>query len=198
MINLLFVYTLLLVVFVFYIIRYLEKKNKIKESMEKMKEMQQKYIESIKKGKLEELDKFMAEISDIYRKVMKHTFMITIVGLSALIVVAFLFNIGYSIEVSGNITKINIYNPILYNQDFAIYYNNTFIGFYHAEYDKIILYSPYDPTKLSVNPITIVLPFYLPIININWLNPLLTYIFIYLILQISFAISRKIYKKNLE
>jgi len=198
MINALFFYVLFLVILVNIIIRIIEKKLGIRENQKKLQEIQKRYIESFKSGKLEELSSIMGEVTKIYSKIMKHTMIITIFGISVLIFIIFAFQSGFYITNINNTTSILITNPILYNQDFAIYYNNSFLGFYHANYNTITLNGTYKPELLSVNVITNTLPFYLPIININWLNPLLLYIILYILLQISLLVFNIIYSRFIK
>jgi len=198
MINTLFFYVLFLVILVNIIIRIIQKKLGIRENQKKLQEIQKRYIESFKSGKLEELSSIMEEITKIYSKIMKHTIIITIFGIFVLIFVIFAFQSGFYITNINNTTSILITNPILYNQDFAIYYNNSFLGFYHANYNIITLNGTYKSELLSVNVITNTLPFYLPIININWLNPLLLYIILYILVQISLLIFNTIYSRFIK
>ncbi|MFZ8855990.1 MAG: hypothetical protein ACO2OX_02205 [Candidatus Nanopusillus sp.] len=198
MINTLFFYVLFLVILVNIIIRIIQKKLGIGEHQKKLQEIQKKYIESFKSGKLEELSSIMGEITKIYSKIMKHTIIITIFGIFVLIFIIFAFQSGFYITNINNTTSILITNPILYNQDFAIYYNNSFLGFYRANYNIITLNGTYDPKLLSVNVITNTLPFYLPIININWLNPLLLYIILYILVQISLLVFNIIYSRFIK
>jgi len=198
MINALFFYVLFLVILVNIIIRIIEKKLGIKENQKKLQEIQKRYIESFKSGKLEELSSIMGEIAKIYSKILKHTIIITIFGIFVLIFIIFGFQSGFYITNINNTTSILITNPILYNQDFAIYYNNSFLGFYHANHNIITLNGTYEPKLLSVNVITSTLPFYLPIININWLNPLLLYIILYILVQISLLVFNIIYSRFIK
>jgi hypothetical protein len=198
MINALFFYVLFLVILVNIIIRIIQKKLGIGEHQKKLQEIQKKYIESFKSGKLEELSSIMGEITKIYSKIMKHIIIITIFGIFVLIFIIFAFQSGFYITNINNTTSILITNPILYNQDFAIYYNNSFLGFYRANYNIITLNGTYDPKLLSVNVITNTLPFYLPIININWLNPLLLYIILYILVQISLLVFNIIYSRFIK
>jgi uncharacterized membrane protein (DUF106 family) len=200
MLNSLFFYVLLLVIFVNIIIRLIERKTGVREHTKRLQEMQKKYIESIKSGKIEDLNKFMEEFQKIYSKVMKHSMIVTLIGIFVLIIIIFLFQSGFYIKIIDNTTQVVITNPILYNQDFAIYYNNTFLGFYHANNNLIILNGTYEINKLSVNVITNTLPFY--IFGINWLNPLFLYIILYLLVQISLLVfnyvNRRFIKKSQE
>jgi hypothetical protein len=198
MINLLFFYVLFLVILVNIIIKIIERKTRVREHQKKLQEIQKKYIESFKSGKLEELSNIMKELTKIYSKIMKHTIIITIFGIVILIFIIFGFQSGFYTVNVNNTTSILITNPILYNQDFAIYYNNSFLGFYRANYNIITLNETYDPKLLSVNVITNTLPFYLPIININWLNPLLLYIILYILVQISLLVFNIIYSRFIK
>ncbi|MGC9133156.1 MAG: hypothetical protein ACP5GJ_02005 [Nanopusillaceae archaeon] len=200
MLDSLFFYVLLLVIFVNIIVKKIERKSGIKEHTKKLQEIQKKYIESIKSGKIDELSKMMEEFQKIYGKIMKHTMIVTIIGIFILIIITFLFQTGFYIKLVDNTTQVVITNPILYNQDFVIYYNNTFLGFYHANNNLIILNGTYEINKLSANVITNNLPFY--IFGINWLNPLFLYIILYLLIQIILLIfnyiSRRFIKKSQE
>jgi hypothetical protein len=200
MLDSLFFYVLLLVIFVNIIVKKIERKSGIKEHTKKLQEIQKKYIESIKSGKIDELSKMMEEFQKIYGKIMKHTMIVTIIGIFILIIITFLFQTGFYIKLVDNTTQVIITNPILYNQDFVIYYNNTFLGFYHANNNLIILNGTYEINKLSANVITNNLPFY--IFGINWLNPLFLYIILYLLIQIILLIfnyiSRRFIKKSQE
>ena len=198
MMNTLFFYVFFLVILVAIVIKIIEKKLGIREYQKKLQEIQKRYIESFKSGKLEELSNIMGEITKIYSKIMKHTIIITIFGIFILIFIIFAFQSGFYITNINNTTSILITNPILYNQDFAIYYNNSFLGFYRANYNIITLNETYDPKLLSVNVITNTLPFYLPIININWLNPLLLYIILYILVQISLLVFNIIYSRFIK
>jgi hypothetical protein len=113
----------------------LKKKTGIREHQKKLQEIQKKYIESFKSGKLEELNDIMGELTKIYSKIMKHTMIVTIFGIIILIFIIFGFQSGFYIANINNTTNLLITNPILYNQDFAIYYNNSFLGFYNANYN---------------------------------------------------------------
>jgi uncharacterized membrane protein (DUF106 family) len=198
MINLLFFYVLFLVILVNIIIKIIERKTRVREHQKKLQEIQKKYIESFKSGKIEELSNIMEELTKIYSKMMKHTIIITIFGIVILIFIIFGFQSGFYTVNVNNTTSILITNPILYNQDFAIYYNNSFLGFYHANYNIITLNGTYEPRLLSVNVITNTLPFNLPIININWLNPLILYIILYILSQIILLISNIIYSRFIK
>jgi hypothetical protein len=198
MINALFFYVLFLVILVTIVIKIIEKKLGIREHQKKLQEIQKRYIEIFKSGKLEELSNIMGEITKIYSKIMKHMIIITIFGIFVLIFVILAFQSGFYITNINNTTSILITNPILYNQDFAIYYNNSFLGFYRANYNIITLNGTYEPELLSVNVITNTLPFYLPIININWLNPLLLYIILYILVQISLLVFNIIYSRFIK
>ena len=200
MLDLLFWYVLILVIIINVLIKIIEKKTGIREHTKKLQEIQKKYIESIKSGKIEELNNIMEEFSKIYSKVMKHTMIVTIIGIAVLIIIVFLFQTGFYIKLVDNTTEIIITNPILYNQYFALYYNNKFLGFYQAKNNLIVLNNSYEINKLSVNVITNDLPF--KIFNINWLNPLFLYIILYLIAQIIILIvsrfSTRFIKKSQE
>jgi len=198
MMNTLFFYVFFLVILVAIVIKIIEKKLGIREYQKKLQEIQKRYIESFKSGKLEELSNIMGEVTKIYSKLMKHIIIITIFGIFVLIFVIFAFQSGFYITNINNTTSIIITNPILYNQDFAIYYNNSFLGFYRANYNIITLNGTYEPELLSVNVITNTLPFYLPIININWLNPLLLYIILYILVQISLLVFNIIYSRFIK
>ncbi len=180
--------------------KYLEKKNRIREYTEKAKEIHNKYLEEIKKGNIENLDKILNEIRDIYNVMFKHMIILSIVGILVLIFVAYGLSFGYNIVNENNTTKVILTNPFLYNQYFAINYNKTFLGFYKADGNIIILNESLDPKNLYVDPIVIILPFKIPLLNVNWLNPLFSYIFIYLIIQLSifiyFRFLRKFIKKS--
>ncbi|BFI73245.1 hypothetical protein YN1_2320 [Nanoarchaeota archaeon] len=200
MIDLLFFYVLILVIIINVLIKIIELKTGIREHTKKLQEIQKKYVESIKSGKVDELNNIMEEFTKIYSKVMKHTMIVTIVGIIVLIIVTFLFQTGFYIKLINNSTEIIITNPILYNQDFAIYYNGKFLGFYHANNNLIVLNNSYEINKLSVNVITNTLPF--KIFNINWLSPLYLYIIFYLLAQIIILIinrfGTKFIKKSQE
>ncbi len=198
MMNALFFYVLFLVILVTIIIKIIERKLGIREYQKKLQEIQKRYIESFKSGKLEELSNIMGEVTKIYSKIMKYIIIITIFGIFVLIFIIFAFQSGFYITNINNTTSILITNPILYNQDFAIYYNNSFLGFYRANYNIITLNGTYEPELLSVNVITNTLPFYLPIININWLNPLLLYIILYILVQISLLVFNIIYSRFIK
>jgi len=198
MIDSLFFYVLFLVILVNIVIKIIERKSGIREHRKKLQEIQKKYIESFKSGKLEELSNIMEELTKIYSKIMKHTMIITIFGIIILIFIIFGFQSGFHITNINNTTNILITNPILYNQDFAIYYNNSFLGFYHANYNIINLNGTYEPRLLSVNVITNTLPFNLPIININWLNPLILYIVLYILVQILLLVFNIIYSRFIK
>jgi len=198
MIDSLFFYVLFLVILVNIVIKIIEKKTGIREHQKKLQEIQKKYIESFKSGKLEELSNIMEELTKIYSKIMKHTMIVTIFGIAILIFIIFGFQSGFYIANINNTTNILITNPILYNQDFAIYYNNSFLGFYHANYNIINLNGKYEPRLLSVNVITNTLPFKLPIININWFNPLILYIVLYILVQIILLVFNIIYSRFIK
>jgi uncharacterized integral membrane protein len=140
----------------------------------------------------------MEELTKVYSKVMKHTMIVTIIGIIILIFVIFGFQSGFYVTNINNMTNILITNPILYNQDFAIYYNKSFLGFYHANYNIISLNRTYEAKLLSINAITNTLPFNLPIININWLNPLILYIILYTLVQILLLIFNIIYSRFIK
>jgi uncharacterized membrane protein (DUF106 family) len=198
MIDLIFFYVLLLVILVNIVIKIIEKKTGIREHQKKLQEIQKKYVESFKSGKLEELNDIMSEFTKIYSKIMKHTMIVSIFGIIILFFIIFGLQSGFYIANINNTTNVLITNPILYNQDFAIYYNNSFLGFYHANYNVISLNGTYEPKLLSVNIITNTLPFKLPIININWLSPLLLYIILYILAQISLLVFNIIYSRFIK
>ena len=198
MIDLLFFYVLFLVILVTVVIKIIERLTGIKEHQKKLQEIQKKYIESFKSGKMEELNNIMEELTKAYSKVMKHTMIVTIIGIIILIFVIFGFQSGFYVTNINNTTNILITNPILYNQDFAIYYNKSFLGFYHANYNVISLNRTYEAKLLSINSITNTLPFNLPIININWLNPLILYIILYTLVQILLLIFNIIYSRFIK
>jgi len=198
MIDLLFFYVLFLVILVTIVIKIIERLTGIKEHQKKLQEIQKKYIESFKSGKIEELNNIMEELTKVYSKVMKHTMIVTIIGIIILIFVIFGFQSGFYVTNINNMTNILITNPILYNQDFAIYYNKSFLGFYHANYNIISLNGTYEAKLLSINAITNTLPFNLPIININWLNPLILYIILYTLVQILLLIFNIIYSRFIK
>jgi len=198
MIDLLFFYVLFLVILVTVVIKIIERLTGIKEHQKKLQEIQKKYIESFKSGKIEELNNIMEELTKVYSKVMKHTMIVTIFGIIILIFIIFGFQSGFYIANINNTTNVLITNPILYNQDFAIYYNKSFLGFYHANYNIISLNRTYEAKLLSINAITNTLPFNLPIININWLNPLILYIILYTLVQILLLIFNIIYSRFIK
>jgi len=198
MIDLLFFYVLFLVILVTVVIKIIERLTGIKEHQKRLQEIQKKYIESFKSGKIEELNNIIEELTKVYSKVMKHTMIVTIIGIIILIFVIFGFQSGFYVTNINNMTNILITNPILYNQDFAIYYNKSFLGFYHANYNIISLNRTYEAKLLSINAITNTLPFNLPIININWLNPLILYIILYTLVQILLLIFNIIYSRFIK
>jgi len=198
MIDLLFFYVLFLVILVTVVIKIIERLTGIKEHQKRLQEIQKKYIESFKSGKIEELNNIIEELTKVYSKVMKHTMIVTIIGIIILIFVIFGFQSGFYVTNINNTTNILITNPILYNQDFAIYYNKSFLGFYHANYNIISLNRTYEAKLLSINAITNTLPFNLPIININWLNPLILYIILYTLVQILLLIFNIIYSRFIK
>jgi uncharacterized integral membrane protein len=198
MIDLLFFYVLFLVILVTIVIKIIERLTGIKEHQKKLQEIQKKYIESFKSGKIEELNNIMEELTKVYSKVMKHTMIVTIIGIIILIFVIFGFQSGFYVTNINNTTSVLITNPILYNQDFVIYYNKSFLGFYHANYNIISLNGTYEANLFSINAITNTLPFNLPIININWLNPLILYIILYILVQIFLLIFSIIYSRFIK
>jgi hypothetical protein len=198
MIDLLFFYVLFLVILANIVIKVIEKKTGIREHQKKLQEIQKKYIEGFKSGKLEELNDIMGELTKTYSKIMRHTMVVTIFGILILIFIIFGLQSGFYVANINNITNVLITNPILYNQDFSIYYNNSFLGFYHANYNIISLNGTYEPKILSINTITNTLPFNLPIININWLSPLLLYIILYILAQISLLIFNLFYSRFIK
>ena len=127
-----------MVILVNILIKVIEKKTGIREHQKKLQEIQKKYIEGFKSGKLEELNDIMGEFTKIYSKIMKHTMIVTIFGIIILFLIIFGFESGFYIANINNTTNVLITNPILYNQDFAIYYNNSFLGFYNANYNMIV------------------------------------------------------------
>jgi len=198
MIDLLFFYVLFLVILANIVIKVIEKKTGIREHQKKLQEIQKKYIEGFKSGKLEELNDIMGELTKTYSKIMRHTMVVTIFGILILIFIIFGLQSGFYVANINNTTNVLITNPILYNQDFSIYYNNSFLGFYHANYNIISLNRTYEPKILSINTITNTLPFRLPIININWLSPLLLYIILYILAQISLLIFNLFYSRFIK
>lgn len=52
-------------------------------------------METIKSGKIDEISKISDEFTKIYSKVMKHTIMVTIVGIAVLIIITYVFSTGF-------------------------------------------------------------------------------------------------------
>lgn len=173
-------YVLLFSLLYYIVIRFIERKTKIRELTEKYREMLREYIES-KKADLEFFNKYR----EIANSVTKYYLYMTIFSVAFLISFFSFFTSSFSLSVLNNSTIIKINNPILSNAEFFILYNSTNLGFYRAENSKIILnYEIKDKNLLSLDLVVFKLPFNLPIVNKNWIG----YIFSFILFSIAISL----------
>jgi len=142
----------------------------------KIKELQKEIKEKIKNRK-NLTDK---DILDLYKKQIKVSQFSLLVNVTLIIIYFISLQPFEVIKVSENYTEIYIRNPLLKNSNFYIYSNNL-NGIFSAE-NGIIKLNKLENVKIE--PVILVLPFNIPLINKNWLGVVGSFIFFSLLINL--------------
>lgn len=182
------------VVIYFYIRRFLENKYRIKEINDKIREYKEKF-KNIKDIYSQEGINLINELQDILRTYQKYVIVsIIITGIFFFSLVA-IYDPYYNISYENNQTIVHINNPLLKNSYFQVEYNNTQY-LTKAENGVIKINGIIENIHLYI--IIFLLPFYIPILNKNWIGFLAGFILLYIALEILYSIYSKYLRDKIK
>jgi len=147
-----------------------------------IRELQREIREKIKnRKKLTE-----KEIFDLYKKQIK-IFQLSLLINTILIIIYFISLQPFEvIKTNENYTEIYIRNPLLKNSDFYIH-SNGLNGIFIAENGIIRLNKS---ENIKIEPVILILPFNIPLINKNWLGIIGSFIIFSLLINLVFLLIK--------
>jgi len=156
--------------------------NELLNKKLKIKELQKEIEEKIKKK-----ERFSEiEILSLYKRLIKTLQLILLVNASLLMIYFISLQPFEVIKTYENYTEIYIRNPLLKNSDFYVY-SNEFSGILNAENGIIKLNKS---ENVKIEPVILILPFNIPIINKNWLGIIGSLVFFSILINLTVFIIK--------